>query len=39
MTENEAAQTAQNLEARFESVEFELVSGGQPHYHFLASVE
>ena len=39
MTENEAAQTVQNLEARFESVEFELVSGGQPHYHFLASVE
>ena len=39
MTENEAAQTAQNLEARFESVEFELVRGGQPHYHFLASVE
>ena len=39
MTEAEAAQTVQNLETRFESVEFELVNGGQPHYHFLVSIE
>jgi len=39
VTETQAAQTKQNLETRFESVEFELVNGGQPHYHFLVSIE
>lgn len=27
------------LTARFEGVEFELVDGGQPHYHYLLSIE
>ena len=38
-TGSEAAQTAENLKSRFEGVEFELVPGGQPHYHFLVSIE
>ncbi|MCH8309452.1 MAG: hypothetical protein IIB17_03005 [Chloroflexi bacterium] len=38
-TESEAAQTARNLQAHFEGIEFELIRGGQPHYHFLVSIE
>jgi DAK2 domain fusion protein YloV len=39
ITESEAEQTVQTLETRFPDIEFELIHGGQPHYHFLVSVE
>jgi dihydroxyacetone kinase-like predicted kinase len=38
-TEIEAAQTARNLQVQFEGIEFELLHGGQPDYHFLVSIE
>lgn len=39
ITEAQAEDTVQRLRNRFNDVDFDLVWGGQPHYHYLVSVE
>ena len=39
LTKDEASVVTQEVKAAFPGVEVELVEGGQPHYHFLLSVE
>jgi len=39
ITEAQAEDTVQRLRDRFSDVDFDLVWGGQPHYHYLVSVE
>ncbi len=39
LEENEAQRVADALDSDIEGIEFELVEGGQPHYHFLVSLE
>ena len=39
MTEGEAKETLRRAEAAFPNVEVELVAGGQPHYHFIVSID
>ncbi len=38
-SESESEKLCQRLEARVPGIQVELVNGGQPHYHYLASVE
>ena len=37
--EDDAERLAGSLDSDFEDIEVELVEGGQPHYHFLVSLE
>lgn len=39
VSEDEAARLSDTLSSGFEGVEFDLVEGGQPYYHYLASIE
>jgi dihydroxyacetone kinase-like predicted kinase len=39
LEEGAAAEAAEAVEPGFPEAEFELVHGGQPHYHFLVSIE
>ena len=39
LAENEAKELAASLEVDFPSVEVQLYLGGQPHYHFIISIE
>lgn len=39
LTEGEAQELAEVLEAEFTGVEVQIYLGGQPHYHFLISIE
>jgi DAK2 domain fusion protein YloV len=39
MTEADASAALEEARAAFPGVEFELIAGGQPHYHFIVSIE
>ena len=39
VSESESGAEMSRLQSRFEGAEFELVEGGQPHYHYLISIE
>jgi dihydroxyacetone kinase-like predicted kinase len=39
VAESESGAEISRLQSRFEDAEFELVEGGQPHYHYLISIE
>ena len=39
LTEEDAGKVAQEVSTAFPGVEVELVSGGQPHYHLIVSIE
>ena len=39
VSEAEAAEDLESLERLYEGTEFEMVAGGQPHYHYLISIE
>lgn len=39
LAESEAQELAESLEAQFPSVEVQIYLGGQPHYHFIISIE
>ena len=39
ISESDAEEMLSSLEEKFPDIEFELVHGGQPHYHFFLSIE
>ena len=39
VTEGEAGNIERDVSAAFQDIELELVEGGQPHYHFVISIE